>query len=115
MQTPAGSECRFFYGDYHRGKNNEECRLLDTHQLDWHPTLCSKCPVPETLLANGCENMEFTPKLIKPFLIGRAQVTVSVYCSKCKCDVGEPRVGCGQCHPLLNSFVIAADDSDPAN
>ena len=28
MQTPAGQECRYFYGDYYRGRNHEECRLI---------------------------------------------------------------------------------------
>ena len=28
MKTPAGTECKYFYGDYYRGRNHEECRLL---------------------------------------------------------------------------------------
>ena len=28
MRTPAGKECQYFYGDYYRGRNQEECRLL---------------------------------------------------------------------------------------
>ena len=28
MRTPAGKECRYFYGNYHRGRGIEECRLL---------------------------------------------------------------------------------------
>lgn len=112
MQTPAGKECRFFYGDYYRGKNHEECRLLESHGLNWRPYMCSHCPVPDILLANGCENMEFHPELKKPLIIGRPQVEISVYCTKCECDVPEPRVGCGQCHPMINTFVVGPDDPD---
>ena len=28
MRTPAGKECRFYYQDYNRGRNVQECRLI---------------------------------------------------------------------------------------
>ena len=37
MKTPAGKECKFFYGDYYRGRQHEECRLLKDHGLSWTP------------------------------------------------------------------------------
>ena len=115
MQTPAGKECRFFYGDYFRGRNHEECRLLKDAGLAWQPYLCEKCPVPEITRANACEHMQFTPTLERPFLVGKPQVQVSTYCVKCECAVEEPRVGCGQCHPLLDIFEVGPDDPDPAD
>ncbi len=114
MQTPAGKECQFFYGDYFRGKNLEECRLLKDAGLDWRPDMCVKCPIPDILLANSCEHMEFRPKLFRPYLILSHQIEVNTYCNKCACDVDEPRIGCGQCHPLLDTFVIAPDENNPA-
>ena len=59
MRTPAGKDCTFFFGDYHRGRNEEECRLLKSNDLEWTPDLCSNCPLPEIQLANACEYMQF--------------------------------------------------------
>lgn len=112
MQTPAGKECRYFYGDYYRGREHEECRLLlDTTDV-WFPELCSKCPVPDILLANACEHMRFDPSLRRPFFILRPEIHIDTYCSKCQCDVNEPRIGCGQCHQLPDSFIVAPNDPD---
>ncbi len=54
MKTPAGSECKYFYGDYYRGRDHEECRLLGAQ---WKPALCRTCPVPAIEMANACEFM----------------------------------------------------------
>lgn len=105
MQTPAGKECRYFYGDYFRGRNNESCRLLESASLDWTPDLCFKCPVPNILLANSCEYQHLEPRLEKPLFFMKPLVQVKAHCSKCACDVDEPRIGCGQCHPLPKIFV----------
>jgi hypothetical protein len=115
MRTPYGKECRYFYGDYYRGKQHEECRLLDSADLSWDQKLCQHCPVPDILVANACTHMELTPRLEKRLLIFSPQVQIQAYCNKCDCDVEEPRVGCGQCHPLPEIFVTATDDPDPVN
>lgn len=112
MLNPFGQECRFFYGDYYRGRQHEECRLLDVHNLRWQPYLCKKCPIPEILQANACEHMQFHPRLFRPFLIMRPQVEITVTCNKCQCDVEEPRIGCGQCHPMLDVFVVGTNEND---
>ena len=110
MLTPAGKECSFFYGDYHRGRSKEECRLLDSNGLSWKPVLCHNCPIPNIQIANACEHMRFYPKIAKGFLIRKPHVSVDIYCTKCECSVTEPRVGCGQCHPLPSVFVVAPED-----
>ncbi len=28
MINPAGQECRFYYQDFHRGRSEQECRLV---------------------------------------------------------------------------------------
>lgn len=104
MITPAGKECAFFFGDYHRGRSTESCRLLEGSNLDWSPNLCERCPVPQILQANACEYQELKPRLERPLFFLRKQVQVSAYCSKCQCNVDEPRIGCGQCHPLPEIF-----------
>lgn len=109
MINPAGQECSYFYGDYFRGKHHEECRLLLNQDLEWQPALCSRCDVPEIIQANGCEHMNFSPTLEKPFFFMKQSVIIKTYCRKCECKVKEPRVGCGQCHPNLN-FIVADPD-----
>lgn len=106
MQTPAGKECRYFYGDYHRGRNREECRLLDAANppLPWKPALCETCPVPDILLANACEHMDLLPRLVRPFPFVRQEVRVETYCHKTFRSKFDPHIGCGECHPLPQEF-----------
>jgi hypothetical protein len=106
MRTPAGSECKFFYGNYFRGKKQEECRLIGNTPPPhhWTPDMCAKCPVPGILRANSCQNMELSAKVKRPFLNLFRRVEVTAYCVKSQNEVAEPHVGCGQCHPLPTVF-----------
>ena len=58
MKTPAGKECKYFYGDYFRGRNAEECSLLKASNQTWSADLCRTCPVPGILQANACEFLQ---------------------------------------------------------
>ena len=100
MRTPAGKECRYFYGDYYRGRNQEECRLLELASLSWKPELCSTCPVPDILMANACPHMILEPKLERPFPFIKQQVKVKTFCTKTLRDNFDPHIGCGECHEL---------------
>ena len=114
MRTPAGKECRYFYGDYYRGRQHEECRLLIDANLPWKPALCTGCPVPAILIANACQSMELTPKLVRPFPFTRQKVQISSACNKSHERNFDPHVGCGECHRLPLSFTVIDDDSHPA-
>jgi len=107
MRTPAGKECRFFYGDYFRGRNIEECRLLkDTSPpLPWKPALCSTCPVPDFLLANACPNLVFQPTLGRPFPFLKQEVQITTYCTKTQRTGFDAHIGCGECHALPAEFL----------
>jgi hypothetical protein len=107
MRTPAGSECRYFYGDYRRGRNHEECRLLDeaTPRQEWTRDLCKTCPVPAILMANACPHMVLAGRVEKTFLGFRRRVHVSAYCTLSKQDVAEPQIGCSQCHTIPEIFI----------
>ena len=107
MKTPAGIECRYFYGDYHRGKDREECRFLNTANppLRWHANLCLSCPVPGILRANSCEHMQLKPALKRPFPFLSSRVQANAFCNKAGVAVSEPHVGCGQCHELPEIFL----------
>jgi len=107
MITPAGKECRHFFGDYFRGRNIERCRLLEANKLNWTPNLCNTCPVPEILQANACEHQTLVPSLEKPLFFMRPEVRLKAECSKCACMVDEPAIGCGQCVVLPGVWVVA--------
>jgi hypothetical protein len=107
MQTPAGKECRYFYGDYYRGRNHEECRLLSSASppLAWRAELCYTCPVPEILLANACPFMVLEPRLERSFPFLKRQVSVKTYCTETRRHDFDPHIGCGKCHPLPPAFT----------
>lgn len=107
MQTPYGKECKFFYGDYFRGRNHEECRLLEpsVSATQWTSKLCKTCPVPGIIRANSCENMVLHGS-IRPGLLGLGKsMKITAFCTKSQKSVSEPHVGCGQCHPLQDIFI----------
>ncbi|MBI3162953.1 MAG: hypothetical protein HYZ23_10600 [Chloroflexi bacterium] len=107
LKTPAGRECPHFYGNYFRGRNEEECRLLALHNQTWYPDLCKTCPVPDVMRANSCQHMKLN------VVVGRSiatlfqkRVQANAFCEKVKRNVPEPQVGCGECHALPFKFEI---------
>ncbi|MBN1538134.1 MAG: hypothetical protein JW908_15460 [Anaerolineales bacterium] len=116
MRTPAGNECPHFFGDYFRGRNLEECRLLRQAipPITWKPSLCATCPVPGILLANACPNMVLKPELHRPFPFLKQQVRVTAFCTKTNQLVPEPHIGCGECHMLPPAFTGDILDYDPS-
>jgi len=110
MRTPAGKECKYFYGDYFRGRNHEECRLLQASNQRWSPDLCKTCPVPDIQLANACKYMVLTGQVLRPLYAAfQRRVHVTAFCEKTTRDVKEPYIGCGECHRLPFSFEIKED------
>ncbi|HNW15016.1 MAG TPA: hypothetical protein PKG92_10100 [Anaerolineaceae bacterium] len=106
MRTPAGNECSFFYGNYFRGRHEEECRLIGNvpPPKNWKPELCKTCPVPGIQRANACPSMVLDGEITS--LLGfRRRIKVNAYCNKSKQIVKEPHVGCGQCHPIPDIFL----------
>jgi len=100
MITPDGTECRYYYADYYRGRKRQECRLVTQNPQSepWEPKLCSNCPVPDILRANACPHMVLEAGVKKGFLGLRRRVEVGAVCAKYLVAVPEPRVGCGHCH-----------------
>ena len=107
MKTPFGFDCPYFYGDYYRGKNQEECRLIgnQTGSQRWEVRLCENCPVPAIRRANACTFMVLTPVIKKSFF-GKRKITVTAYCQKSESPVKTPEIGCGICHPLDELFTV---------
>lgn len=102
MKTPDGKECKYYYEDYYRGREKQECRLLNSiiPPLNWQPRLCATCPIPDILRDNACTYMVLRPTLIRKFPFIKQSISVSAYCMKTEQVVKEPRIGCGECHPL---------------
>jgi hypothetical protein len=102
MKTPAGRECPYFYGDYRRGRQHEECRLLDADPDagQWRAVLCHSCPVPAIAMANACPHLRLRGRVGSRWLGFVQQVEVTAYCHKTDAEVREPEVGCGHCHEL---------------
>ena len=105
MRTPAGTECPYFYGDYYRGRNLEECRLIGNQPppRHWTADLCQTCPVPSIKRANACENMQLTAVIKRRLGFLKRYVVVTAYCHLSKTKVEQPHIGCGQCHDLVFS------------
>ncbi len=100
MITPAGVECRYYYADYYRGREQQECRLIAQNRRSepWRPELCSSCPVPGILRANACPNLVLEGRVERRFLGLVRRVAVGAVCSRYLVEVPEPPVGCGHCH-----------------
>lgn len=114
MNTPAGRECPYYYADYNRHTRDiEECRLAkDNPESElWHPKDCSKCSVPDIVLANASPDTKLI-LTIKSTLFGFVRnVNVEAICLKNDEKV-DPYVGCQDKHPGLDIFRKALEGSD---
>ncbi|NDJ53095.1 MAG: hypothetical protein GYB68_08440 [Chloroflexi bacterium] len=114
MRTPAGKECKYYYEDFHRGRSKQECRLLNAsgEGSKWHPDDCSNCPVPEILLANACEHMELSARIVPGFIWIPRKVEVTAYCNEHDLDVQDPYVGCQHCGGRGAEILRAIQEGD---
>jgi len=101
MRTPFGAECPYYYGDFHRGRQKEECRLLGAGEASsrWRSSLCRNCPVPRIVLANACPDLRLRGRVTAGLLgLGR-RMDITASCRRSAGPVARPEVGCGLCHP----------------
>ncbi len=98
MPMPNQVNCRYFYGDYHRGNQRETCRLLEAspnNERPWKRKLCNNCPVPALLLTSNSSSLQLEVEVRKRFLSERVEVSFSV-CSKHLIELENP-LYCPQC------------------
>lgn len=96
MNTPVN--CRYFYGDYHRGKNLEECRLIKSTHGDarpWKRKLCDSCPVPELIITSNSRDLILEAEVKRSFFREHVEVTFSV-CGKHMTELSDGK-NCPQC------------------
>ncbi len=118
MRTPAGKDCRYYYQDFHRGRDVQECRLVKENpdSLPWRPNMCERCPVPEILSANSSTTLDL--KLtIAPVILGLGRrLVIEAVCTKHGIKIDDAYVGCPKCNaerPGLELFLQALEGSDP--
>jgi hypothetical protein len=113
MVTPSGTDCRYYYQDFHRGRGVQECRLLKDAEdsLPWEERVCAICPVPAILRANGCSHMHLHARLVRRWP-GRRKMVVTAHCSQQQTAVKDPYVGCGHCHPTAAAVLIPSKEED---
>jgi hypothetical protein len=99
MKTPAGQECRFYYENFHRGRSDQECRLIQRNPNSpaWRPQDCGQCPVPDILRANSSSDMVLEAEVKKGLLGLKRRVEVTAFCGKHLVDIEDPYVGCPIC------------------
>ncbi len=94
MRTPAGTECSFYYEDFYRGNELQECRIpKDPRSKAWDPGTCAHCEVPAILLANGSPWLDLTIRISRWPIVG-TRVAVTARCTKHGIPIADPYVGC---------------------
>jgi hypothetical protein len=96
MKKPVN--CRYFYGDYFRGKEKEVCRLLAAspeNERPWKRSLCNSCPVPAVVIASNSRDLALEAKVERKFLREQVEVTFAV-CTKHMLELSDPLV-CPRC------------------
>lgn len=116
MRTPDGRDCAFYYEDFHRGRDIQECRAPKAPKsAAWKPRDCAKCPVPDILRANACPHMTLRIQIQAPILGIGHKVKVSAHCDEHDLSVEKPQIGCSKCNfdrPGLALFAQALEDLD---
>ncbi len=99
MKTPAGKACRFYYQNFHRGRSEQECRLIQGNPASqtWRPKDCFQCPVPDILQANSSPDLVLEATIATGLLGFNRRVEVKAFCSRHLIDVPKPQVGCPKC------------------
>ena len=116
MRTPAGKECDFYYEDFHRGRELQECRIQKAPQsLPWHPKDCAKCPVPDILRANSSRHLRLELNIQTRMLGMGRKIEVRAWCDKHGTSIENPFTGCPKCNaerPGLALFAEAMEEID---
>jgi hypothetical protein len=91
-------DCPFYYADYYRGREKEECRLLlrNPRSRPWRRALCGSCPVPDLMRRTDCLDLALEAEVGRRFLIlDQVQVTYAV-CLRHRMELKDP-AHCPEC------------------
>ncbi|MCO6450717.1 MAG: hypothetical protein J5I90_07985 [Caldilineales bacterium] len=97
MSAPEPVNCRYYYADYFRGRDHEECRLIkrNPNSRPWRRSLCDSCPVPDIILNTDCKEIALEASVSKRWgLVER--VEVYAVCARHYVELEDPK-HCRQC------------------
>ncbi|OIO95197.1 MAG: hypothetical protein AUK03_05770 [Anaerolineae bacterium CG2_30_64_16] len=85
--------CPYFFGDYHRGREIEKCRLIERNRDNrrpWRRALCDTCPVPAILRLTTCRHLALEASVTRKFGL-LARVAVYAVCTEHVLELADPR------------------------
>ena len=91
-------DCPYFFGDYHRGRDIEKCRLIERNRENrrpWRLPLCDTCPVPGILRKTTCRHLALEASVKRRFLL-LDRVQVYAICTEHVVELEDPN-HCLQC------------------
>lgn len=105
MKTPAGMDCAFYYEDFRRGAEVQECRAERApRSAEWRPCDCGRCAVPRILVANGSALLRLVID-IRPGVLGVGRrVDVTASCAR-HGAIADPYVGCPVCNAEADAIL----------
>ncbi|MCS6843713.1 MAG: hypothetical protein NZ528_05205 [Caldilineales bacterium] len=96
MNRKPRPNCRFYYEDYYRGREVQECRLPRSRDsLRWQRPVCDTCPVPGILRETDCAHLALEGTIRKRFPFGE-RMEVFAVCTRHMVQLKDPR-HCPQC------------------
>ncbi|NOX63401.1 MAG: hypothetical protein GXP42_15865 [Chloroflexi bacterium] len=89
--------CRYYFADYFRGRDHEECRLIrrNPDSRPWRRALCDTCPVPDILLNTDCKEIALEAEVVKRWGL-MERVEVYAVCARHLIELEDPK-HCPQC------------------
>jgi len=83
--------CRYFYADYHRGREYEECRLIKRNpdSRPWRRALCDTCPVPRILRETNCPEIALEATVVRRWGVFE-RVEVFAVCARHLIELEDP-------------------------
>ncbi len=112
MKTPDGRECRYYYEDFHRGRDVQECRLEQENpkSAKWLTDDCRRCPVPEILRANNDPDMKLILTIRAGFMGFFRRLDVTAVSRTDGAPIADPYVGRLKDSPQLDLFRKALEE-----
>ncbi len=86
-------DCPYYYSDYRRGNETEECRLLEASpeaQGTWRRALCRTCPVPDTIRHTECDHLTLEATIQRQWMVSRVRITFAL-CGESMEELPDPR------------------------
>ena len=102
---PEPVDCKYFYGDYFRGRDHEECRLLESspgNQRPWKRKLCDTCPVPNVVRTTNSSGLALEAEVKRRMFRERVEITFAV-CIEHMLELDDPTYcpACAKEYPEL--------------